>query len=188
MATARLDASVRRVLEIKRQLGLFTRRTVDLDSIMPIVGSKRFLDAADDLAARSLTLVRDAGGALHALRARRSRLALIAYADEQNGSVGQRIAEALRQTPVPVVAISPLVGGKAVKGPTTKLMAELGIDADNEAIARHYEGVIDGMLHDHSDAPPASLPARAAATLMTSLEDKMRVAEAAIAFARALNA
>lgn len=97
------------------------------------------------------------------------------------------MAEALRQTPAPVVAISPLVGGKAVKGPTTKLMAELGIDADNETIARHYEGVIDGMLHDHSDAPPASLRACAAATLMTSLQDKIRVAETAIAFARALN-
>jgi beta-N-acetylhexosaminidase len=97
VTAARLDASVRRVLAIKQQLGLFARRTVPLDSIMPVVGSKRFMDAADDLAARSLTLVRDAGGALHTLRARRSRLALIAYADEQNPNVGQRLLEALRQ-------------------------------------------------------------------------------------------
>src|SRR5882762_4027678 len=55
LTTARLDASVRRMLEIKRGLGLFERRTVPLDSIARIVGSKSFQDAADDLAQRSLT-------------------------------------------------------------------------------------------------------------------------------------
>ncbi len=93
----RLDQSVRRVLEIKRRLGLFERRTVPLDSIMQIVGSKRFQDAANDIAVRALTLVRDAGGRLHALRAKPSRLALIAYADEMNGSVGQYLTDLLRQ-------------------------------------------------------------------------------------------
>jgi beta-N-acetylhexosaminidase len=94
---ARLEESVRRVLEIKRRLGLFERRTVPLDSIMHIVGAKRFQDHADDLAIRALTLVRDVGGRLHAVRARRGRLALIAYADEFNGGVGQIIAQELRQ-------------------------------------------------------------------------------------------
>ena len=46
------------------------------------------------------------------------------------------IAAALRDTRAPVVAVSPLVGGKAVKGPTGKLMAELGLVPDNGAIAR----------------------------------------------------
>ncbi|HYT03919.1 MAG TPA: glycoside hydrolase family 3 N-terminal domain-containing protein, partial [Gemmatimonadales bacterium] len=54
----RLAQSVRRVLEIKRRLGLFERRTVPLDSIPHVVGSKRFQDAANDIAVRSLTLVR----------------------------------------------------------------------------------------------------------------------------------
>ncbi len=93
----RLDQSVRRVLEIKRRLGLFERRTVPLDSIMHVVGSKRFQDAANDIAVRALTLVRDVGGRLHALRARPPRLALIAYADEKNASVGQYMTELLRQ-------------------------------------------------------------------------------------------
>jgi beta-N-acetylhexosaminidase len=52
---------------------------------------------ANDLAVRSLTLVRDVGGRLHALRARAGRIALIAYADEANGAVGQHLAELLRQ-------------------------------------------------------------------------------------------
>ncbi len=93
----RLDQSVRRVLEIKRRLGLFGRRAVALDSIMSIVGSKRFQDAANDIAVRALTLVRDAGGRLHALRARASRFALVAYADEANASVGQYLTDLLRQ-------------------------------------------------------------------------------------------
>jgi beta-N-acetylhexosaminidase len=97
IAPQRLDQSVRRVLEIKRRLGLFERRTVPLDSIMQIVGSKQFQDAANDLAVRALTLVRDAGGRLHTLRARPSHFALIAYADEFNGGGGQYLSDLLRQ-------------------------------------------------------------------------------------------
>src|SRR5881392_2725436 len=93
----RLEASVRRMLEIKQRLGLMTRRVVALDSIMTVVGSKRFQDAANDLAVRALTLVRDVGGELHALRGSPSRFALIAYADENNGAVGQHMTELLRQ-------------------------------------------------------------------------------------------
>jgi beta-N-acetylhexosaminidase len=93
----RLDASVRRVLEIKRRLGLFARRTVPLDSIMRIVGAKANQDLANDFAGRALTLVRDTAGTLARLRATRSRLTLIAYGDELNSSVGVRIADALNK-------------------------------------------------------------------------------------------
>jgi beta-N-acetylhexosaminidase len=97
ITTARLDESVRRVLEIKYKLGLFTRRLAPTDSLMAIVGSRRFQDEAKDMAVRALTLVRDIGGPLHALRNHRGRTALIAYADELNGTVGQRIADDLRR-------------------------------------------------------------------------------------------
>src|SRR3989440_292008 len=93
----RLAQSVRRVLEIKRRLGLFERRPVPLDSIPHVVGSKRFQDAANDIAVRSLTLVRDVGGRLHAVRGHPGRLALIAYADEANASVGLFLTDLLRQ-------------------------------------------------------------------------------------------
>src|SRR5438034_5135008 len=92
----RLDASVRRVLEVKRSLGLFGRRTVPLDSIARVVGSKAFQDAADDIAQRALTLVRDTAGTIARLRGARSRIALIAYGDELNSYVGQRMLELLR--------------------------------------------------------------------------------------------
>ena len=97
VSPARLDASVRRVLEIKQRLGLFAHRTVPLDSLPSTVGVRRFRDEARDIAVRALTLVRDSSGALRALRRERCHLALIAYADEMNASVGMRVAETLRQ-------------------------------------------------------------------------------------------
>lgn len=96
ITAARLDASVRRVLQIKRDLGLFQRRTVSLDSIAKIVGAKPFLEAADGIAQRSLTLVRDSGGTVQRLRRTRSRMAVIAYGDELNSFAGQRLLELLR--------------------------------------------------------------------------------------------
>lgn len=97
IAPERLAQSVRRVLAIKQRLGLFERRTVPLDSIPYTVGTRRLQDAANDLAVRALTLVRDVGGRLHALRARPGRLALIAYADEINTSAGLYLTDLLRQ-------------------------------------------------------------------------------------------
>jgi beta-N-acetylhexosaminidase len=97
ISMARLDSSVHRVLEIKSHLGLFTQRFASLSGIMATVGAKRFQTAAQDLAVRALTLVRDSTGTLARLRATRTRMALIAYADEFNGSVGLQLAEILRQ-------------------------------------------------------------------------------------------
>lgn len=97
ISAERLERSLRRVLEVKRRLGLFERRTVPLDSIMLVVGGKGFQDEANDLAVRALTLVRDVGGRLHALRAHPRRLALIAYADEFNSGVGQTVTQLLHQ-------------------------------------------------------------------------------------------
>src|SRR5256884_3318015 len=61
----RLEQSVRRLLEIKRRLGLFQNRAGSLDSIMLLVGPKRFQDQAHDIAVRALTLALDIAGRLH---------------------------------------------------------------------------------------------------------------------------
>ncbi|UXC91933.1 MULTISPECIES: 2-phospho-L-lactate transferase CofD family protein [Sphingobium] len=50
------------------------------------------------------------------------------------------IGSAIKQTKAPLIAVSPLVGGTAVKGPTAKLMQELSMAVDNDSIARHYAG------------------------------------------------
>ena len=80
---------------------------------------------------------------------------------------------ALGATRAPVVAVSPIVGGQAVKGPTAKLMRELGLSVDAATIARHYEGVVDALLVDERDPPISD-------TLMTTLGDRVRVARAAL--------
>jgi len=61
------------------------------------------------------------------------------------------VREALLALEVPVVAVSPLVGGKALKGPLSKLLGELGEGSDNAAIAAHYGGLIDHLVMDRLD-------------------------------------
>lgn len=51
----------------------------------------------------------------------------------------------------PVVAVSPIVGGKALKGPAAKMYRELGIQPSAEAVARHYRSLLDGFVFDQID-------------------------------------
>jgi beta-N-acetylhexosaminidase len=98
----RLDRSVRRVLEAKRALGLFRRRTVPLDSVPAVVGSAEFLTTAGTMAERSLVLVKDVGGTVHGLRSARPRLALVSYGEEDNRTAGTVLAGELRAEGFPV--------------------------------------------------------------------------------------
>ncbi|MGH6738175.1 MAG: 2-phospho-L-lactate transferase CofD family protein, partial [Bradyrhizobium sp.] len=97
-----------------------------------------------------------------------------------------QMRDAIRNAEVPVVAVSPLIGGQAVKGPTTKIMAELGLDAGPSTIARHYKGLVDGLIIDHADREAAvtlPVPFHVTATMMTTLDDKDRLAEECVVFA-----
>jgi LPPG:FO 2-phospho-L-lactate transferase len=97
--------------------------------------------------------------------------------------------ELLQQAQAPVIAVSPIIGGAAIKGPTTKIMAELQIEATNQSIARHYGGVVDALVIDRLDAADIaslSLPALATATLMNTLEDRVALARDVLDFAREL--
>lgn len=97
------------------------------------------------------------------------------------------LKDALRAARAPVIAVSPIIGGKAVKGPTAKLMAELGIAPDNDAIAAHYAGVIDGLVIDSGDAAPdRGIVIARTDTLMTNVADRQRVARVAMDLARAI--
>jgi len=96
---------------------------------------------------------------------------------------------ALQDARVPVVAVSPLIGGAAVKGPTAKIMKELGLGVSPATIARHYAGLIDGLILDQQDTELAShceLPVRLARTLMTTLADREHLAREALDFAGTL--
>lgn len=98
------------------------------------------------------------------------------------------IRAALAEAQAPVVAISPIVGGKAVKGPTAKLMGEMGVAVSPAAIASHYEGVIDGLLVDERDQMDIALPIASTDTLMITLDDRARVARTALKLAQQLAA
>lgn len=65
------------------------------------------------------------------------------------------VRDALARFPGPVVAVSPLIGGMAVKGPAAKLMRELGHEPSCLGIANIYAGLLDGMLIDNSDLEQA---------------------------------
>lgn len=62
------------------------------------------------------------------------------------------VADALRASRAPVVAISPIIGADAVKGPTAKIMNERGIACRPLSVAAHYRGLIDGFLVHDCDA------------------------------------
>jgi len=99
---------------------------------------------------------------------------------------------ALERARVPRVAVSPIVGGQAIKGPTAKLMAELGLPVNQASIARHYRGLIDGLILDHADAGEAAavealgIRAVTTATVMHGLEDRVALARFVLDFADTL--
>ena len=87
----------------------------------------------------------------------------------------------------PVVAVSPLIGGEAVKGPTAKMMSELGIPCSARAVAEHYDGLLTGFVQDESDEEViADLPCLQTRILMRSDADKARLAREVLEFARGI--
>jgi LPPG:FO 2-phospho-L-lactate transferase len=104
------------------------------------------------------------------------------------------VRDALKQKPV--VAVSPLVKGSVVKGPTDVFMQWMGHPLTSAGIAACYDGVIAGLVADEPiDGPahepatdPAGIPIPTHVTdvLMQTPEDRSRLAEAALAFALTL--
>jgi LPPG:FO 2-phospho-L-lactate transferase len=93
---------------------------------------------------------------------------------------------------VPVVAVSPIVGGAAVKGPAAKIMGELGLPVSALGVVRHYGALVQGWLLDQADAALRDEAAAGGATvvvedtLMTTPERAAAVARGAIALLQRL--
>jgi len=100
--------------------------------------------------------------------------------------------ELLRSRGAPVIAVTPIVGGKALKGSAGKMMRELGREPTARGVAAEYRQLIDGFVVDRSDAALvesiASLGMRvtAAPTLMRSTQDRVALAQAVLDFAAAI--
>lgn len=99
------------------------------------------------------------------------------------------IADALRAARAPVVAVSPIIGGQAVKGPTAKMMGELGTPPSSRAVAERYGALLDLYVADEADAGTLDgLPCRVvlAQTLMRTLADKEALARVVLRVAAEL--
>ncbi len=88
----------------------------------------------------------------------------------------------------PVVAVSPFVAGRAVKGPTEAFMAAVGRPIDAAGVASLYEGLLDGIVADEDDPepPPTGIPSLRCPTLMEGAEGRLALAQRVLAFAAGL--
>ncbi|HYI20092.1 MAG TPA: 2-phospho-L-lactate transferase [Solirubrobacteraceae bacterium] len=93
------------------------------------------------------------------------------------------VRDALRDSPAPVVAVSPLVGGQVLKGPTAAFMAWAGWSLDAAGIAAAYDGLLDGLV---SDARTDALPTLETDVAMPDAHARARLAEETLRFALAL--
>ena len=90
------------------------------------------------------------------------------------------------------VAVSPIIGGQAVKGPAAKMFTELGVEPSAFAVARHYEGLLDGFIIDQVDKQwlepitALGITSRITDTLMTTAGERSRLAADCIHFGLSL--
>jgi len=95
----------------------------------------------------------------------------------------QGMRDALLDGPAPVVAVSPIVGGSVLKGPTETFMRWAGTSLDADGIAACYAGLLDGLV---ADEPADGLPLLRTDTLMADAAGRRRVAAEALRFAEGL--
>ncbi|MDQ2909676.1 MAG: 2-phospho-L-lactate transferase [Actinomycetota bacterium] len=97
------------------------------------------------------------------------------------------IREALEQRRAPAVAVSPLIGGKAVRGPADRMLARLAGGTGPAQVADCYEGLIDALVIDEADADEdAGIRTIVTRTLMSDADARRRLAEAVLETAGAL--
>jgi LPPG:FO 2-phospho-L-lactate transferase len=91
-----------------------------------------------------------------------------------------------------VVAVSPIIGGKTVKGPAAKMFKELGIAPSAYAVAQHYQGLINGLVIDEVDANQASkieslgMGVFVTGTMMHCSEERKMLAQHVLEFGKSL--
>ena len=85
----------------------------------------------------------------------------------------------------PVIAVSPIVGGLAIKGPAAKMMKELGVPPTPIAVAKHYGSLLSGFVldqTDHEQAKDIPIPSIVTQTIMLTLQDRIALAEQCVGF------
>ena len=104
------------------------------------------------------------------------------------------LRRAIADSAAPVIAVSPIVGGRALKGPMAKMMVERGVEPSAASVARHYGELLDGFVIDAVDQAEAAGIADTGAeiivakTVMNDLGDRIALARDVLAFAERLAA
>jgi len=94
----------------------------------------------------------------------------------------------LKAAGVPIIAVSPIVAGAAIKGPAARMMRDLGFEPSALACARHYSGLIDALVVDSQDAAEAKaveelgMKVLVTDTIMRTEEDRKRLADECLEF------
>ncbi len=89
---------------------------------------------------------------------------------------------------VPIAAVSPIIGGQAIKGPAAKMFRELGVEPSALAVAQHYGGLVTHFVLDRLDAEQESaiqslgMKTLVTNTIMQSVEDRIRLAAEVVEF------
>lgn len=104
------------------------------------------------------------------------------------------LQDAIAANPAPKVAVSPIVGGRALRGPADRMLASLGHEVSAVGVATLYRGLIDGMVIDTVDAALAKpiealgMEVLVAPTVMTNSDDRSTLAATVLQFCQRLGA
>ena len=146
--------------------------------------ARRHRDEVDGVRFEGADTARPAPGVLDALD---SADAILIAPSNPFVSIGPIIAvteirAALARRRVPAVAVSPLIGGRTVKGPADRMLARLAGGTSPTHVASCYTDLIDALVIDEADADGAKLPVRVVVTrtLMDGREARRRLADAAL--------
>jgi LPPG:FO 2-phospho-L-lactate transferase len=99
------------------------------------------------------------------------------------------VRDAIANARVPRLAVSPIIGGRALKGPAAKIMRELGQSVSALEIARFYHGLVDGLVIDNADTKLCDAIAQTGiaplvtATVMRNAQDRQQLAQDVVRFA-----
>lgn len=98
------------------------------------------------------------------------------------------LRQAMIDSPAPVIAVSPIVAGQALKGPAAKMMTEMNMPVTASAVAGYYGDLLDGFVIDNADGGLADdiaasgIAVACVPTVMKSLEDRVSLAQAVLSF------
>ncbi len=155
---------------------------------------RKFSDKVEDVSYEGANHASPAEGVLSAIK---KSEAIILCPSNPILSIGPILAvpgirEALGKATAKIVGVSPIVGGKALKGPLDRIMTDLGLDVSPYGVAQLYQGVLDGYVIDEVDksltARITSLGMRVTSThtVMSTIEAKAKLAEETVRLAESI--